>query len=278
MSCPRRIVEDGTYHVMSRIAHRDYLLTPEERTRFLGVLKRTAEFCGVELLGFCVMSNHFHALVHVPVARELSDEEYVKRYEAWKGRDAAAQLKLPLGEPIKQKLMSLMFSLSKFMQLAKEWYTRSYNSRVEHVGTLWEGRFKSVLVEADRVPLTNVAGYIDLNPVRAGMVQDPSEYGWSGYGESCRDCTLSQRQYATMYGMEWKEAKDEHRKVMDRLEAIRGGKPRIRAFTDGEAIGSEAFVERYFQANRAYFPEARKTGARRIKGFDSELRAVRDLR
>jgi len=278
MSCPRRIVEDGTYHVMSRIAHRGYMLTPEERTLLLGIMKRSAEFCGVELIGFCVMSNHFHALVHVPPARELSDEEYVARYEAWKGGDEAAQLKLPLNAEFKRKLRSWMFDLSKFMQLMKEWYTTSYNDRTGHTGTLWEGKFKSVLVESDRVPLTNVLGYIDLNPVRAGMVKDPGEYAWSSYGEASRMCILTQRKYTVVYGLEWAEAAGEHRKVMEKLEAIRGDRPRIRAFTDGVAVGSEAFVEAYFERNRGDFPAGRKAGAKAIRGFSTELRAIRELR
>ena len=49
-------------------------------------------------------------------------------------------------------------------------------------GTLWEDRFRSVLVEGAGLALATMAAYIDLNPVRAGMVEDPKDYRWSGYG------------------------------------------------------------------------------------------------
>ena len=50
-------------------------------------------------------------------------------------------------------------------------------------GTLWEERYKSVIVESG-IAARTMAAYIDLNPVRAGMVSDPAEYRWSSYGEA----------------------------------------------------------------------------------------------
>jgi hypothetical protein len=74
-----------------------------------------------------------------------------------------------------------MYDLSEFMKGVKQRFTQWYNREHGRTGTLWEGRFKSVLVEggfAARV----VAAYIDLNPVRAGMVSRPEDYRWSSYG------------------------------------------------------------------------------------------------
>jgi hypothetical protein len=62
-------------------------------------------------------------------------------------------------------------------------FSRWFNAKHERVGTLWESRFKSVLVE-DGMASRTMAAYIDLNPVRAGMVTDPAEYRWSSYGEA----------------------------------------------------------------------------------------------
>ncbi len=78
-----------------------------------------------------------------------------------------------------------------FMRSLKQRFSRWYNGRKQRKGTLWEERYRSVAVEigeaggyghAARV----VAAYIDLNPVRAGMVEDPKDYGWSGYGRAVR--------------------------------------------------------------------------------------------
>ncbi|MCX6873462.1 MAG: hypothetical protein NTW21_06590 [Verrucomicrobia bacterium] len=62
-------------------------------------------------------------------------------------------------------------------------FSRWLNTKHERTGAWWESRFKSVLVE-DGVASRTVAAYIDLNPVRAGMVEDPADYRWSSYGEA----------------------------------------------------------------------------------------------
>ncbi|MBL9126449.1 MAG: chemotaxis protein CheW, partial [Verrucomicrobiales bacterium] len=66
----------------------------------------------------------------------------------------------------------------------KQRFTQWYNVRVGRKGTLWEDRFKSVLVDGAGRALATMAAYIDLNPVRAGIVRDPKDYRWSGYGEA----------------------------------------------------------------------------------------------
>ena len=62
-------------------------------------------------------------------------------------------------------------------------FTRWFNRTHSRTGTLWEERFKSVIVESG-VAARTMAAYIDLNPVRAGMVNDPADYRWSSYGEA----------------------------------------------------------------------------------------------
>ena len=69
----RHFRTDWCYHLISRIAHRAFFLTEDERTRFVDLLWRAAAFSGVEVLAYCFMTNHFHSLVYVPPPRELSD-------------------------------------------------------------------------------------------------------------------------------------------------------------------------------------------------------------
>jgi hypothetical protein len=76
-----------------------------------------------------------------------------------------------------------MHDLSEFMKSLLERFTKWFNRRHSRAGTLWEDRFKSVIVESGTAART-IAAYIDLNPVRAGMVSDPAEYRWSSYGEA----------------------------------------------------------------------------------------------
>ncbi|MCX6879352.1 MAG: chemotaxis protein CheW [Verrucomicrobia bacterium] len=76
-----------------------------------------------------------------------------------------------------------MHDLGEFMKTLLGRFTRWFNTHHARTGTLWESRFKSVLVE-DGLASRTMAAYIDLNPVRAGMVTDPADYRWSSYGEA----------------------------------------------------------------------------------------------
>ncbi len=68
-----------------------------------------------------------------------------------------------------------MHDLSQFMKTFTQRYTQWHNRTHRRTGRLWEDRFKSVIVE-DGAACRTMAAYIDLNPVRAGMVKDPAEY------------------------------------------------------------------------------------------------------
>lgn len=70
--------------------------------------------------------------------------------------------------------------VSKMMQAVGRRYVQYFNREYRRSGTLWEGRFKSCLVQ-DEIYLLELYRYIELNPVRAGMVKDPGEYRWSSY-------------------------------------------------------------------------------------------------
>lgn len=70
--------------------------------------------------------------------------------------------------------------LSKMMQVVGRHYVRYFNHRYRCTGTLWEGRFKSCVVDAEEYLLV-CQRYIELNPVRAGMVKQPADYRWSSY-------------------------------------------------------------------------------------------------
>ena len=71
-------------------------------------------------------------------------------------------------------------ALSRMMQSIGCSYARYFNKKHERTGTLWEGRYRSCIVQTE-VYLLRCYRYIELNPVRAGMVSDPADYGWSSY-------------------------------------------------------------------------------------------------
>ena len=94
-----------------------------------------------------------------------------------RGQDKAA-------EELRERVLARMWDMSAFMKLLKQRFTQWYNRRQGRKGTLWEERFKSVLVDGAGDVLATMAAYIDLNPVRAGLVEDPKDYRWCGYAEA----------------------------------------------------------------------------------------------
>ena len=75
---PNHEQDGGIYHVISRVVWREFVFGDEEREYFRGLIKRNAQFCGIELLSYCIMSNHFHLLIKVPPKpeRELDDAQF----------------------------------------------------------------------------------------------------------------------------------------------------------------------------------------------------------
>ncbi len=78
-------------------------------------------------------------------------------------------------------------NLSALMQQLNGIYTQAYNRRHAKVGHLFQGRFKAILVDRDSY-LLEVCRYVELNPVRAGMVESPGDWPWSSYRAHCLQC------------------------------------------------------------------------------------------
>jgi REP element-mobilizing transposase RayT len=167
-----------------------------ENEKFVEYMQLYEKFCGVEVITFCCMSNHFHILLGVPKAPQggLSEEELLGRMqgiysqrgiEDFKQRlEAAKQVGPEEVEPLKATVTYRMHDLSEFMKALKQRFTQWYNTTHQRKGTLWEERFKSVFMEGSEHVLATMAAYIDLNPVRARIVEDPKDYRWSGYGQA----------------------------------------------------------------------------------------------
>jgi REP element-mobilizing transposase RayT len=299
-----------------------------EREIFRHILRKAATFSGVSVLTYAILSNHFHVLLDVPVQPVLDDTELLRRVKALYGADAAnlhkerwdgwrrSGLDL-LVKSEQEQLRRRMGDISPFLKLLKQRYSISYNQRHKRTGTLWEGRYVSILVEGESRALSTVAAYIDLNPVRAGIVKDPADYRWSGYGEACGGSDLARQGLLSIQSFSqqaqdnsWSSASaayraylytrgEERRDEAGRLlrfgfsteeaqEVIgRGGRMalsdllrcRVRYFRDGLAFGSKMFVEAAFERNRDHFGAKRKTGARKMRFCLAEGFCIaRDLR
>jgi REP element-mobilizing transposase RayT len=195
-------VSSNCHHVMSRTAGGEKLLGDLEKEAFRRLMWRLARFSGVRILTYAVMNNHFHLLVSIP-----NREKFLSRFEGPDGEEKLlehlkllyskaylVQLRRELAdyrergmpeaaEALLAKFRDRFCDLSLFVKELKERFSRWYNKKEDRQGTLWMDRFKSVLVENGEA-LQTMAAYIDLNPVRAGLVEDPMDYRWCGYGEA----------------------------------------------------------------------------------------------
>lgn len=190
---------DGYYHCVSRVVDRRFVLDTDEKRHFRLWIRKLETFCGVEVITYCLMSNHFHILLRVPEkgsAPKLTVEGLLGLLPViYQGEDLlsatqeieralAAQDEAWVGR-ILARYEARRHSLPVFMKELKQRFTRWFNRRHSRKGTLWEERYRSVLVEGAASTLATVAAYVDLNPVRAGIVENPEDYPWSGYAEAC---------------------------------------------------------------------------------------------
>ena len=189
------------YHCVSRVVDRRFAFGPEEKEQLRTYLRMYENFSGCRALAYCFMSNHLHLLLEVPPMPEggLSDAELLKRLgaiyrepevkavekELKEARQAISEGRAAesLATAVHERFTYRMHDLSEFMKGFMQRFTQWFNRSRQRTGGLWEDAFKSVLVE-DGVAARTMAAYIDLNPVRAGIVTDPAEYRWSSYGEA----------------------------------------------------------------------------------------------
>ncbi len=168
--------EPTAYHIMSRSALDGYSIDDVDKDFFVSQLVKLSRLYFVEVLGFCCMGNHFHLLVRMRPEEDYSDEDVKKRLAAFYGKelDFHGDGQLPL---FREKLASL----SEYVRDVKVRFARFYNKRHCRRGYFWGDRFKSVIVENGET-LINCLAYIDLNPVRAGLVARPEDYRWNSIG------------------------------------------------------------------------------------------------
>jgi len=199
------------YHVMSRTVNGEFLLGDLEKEAFRRMMWRMSEFAGVEILTYALMDNHFHILLKVP-----HQEKWLKRFEGPEGEEKLithlstvyskafiTQLRNEIAhlreQKLEQEITQLLHrfkkrfcNISLFVKELKERFSRWYNQQKGRRGTLWMDRFQSVLVENGKA-LRTISAYIDLNPVRAGLVDDPADSEWTGYGEAVRGSRRAKR-------------------------------------------------------------------------------------
>ena len=139
---PRLTIPDYPHHIIQRGNNRGAIFSSDADYQMLLVLlDENAHKFGVALHAYVLMGNHFHLLA-TPTTEE---------------------------------------GLPQMMQAIGRRYVRYFNDSQARSGTLWEGRYRSTVIEAERYLLACMV-YIDLNPVRAGLASEAGNYPWSSYG------------------------------------------------------------------------------------------------
>jgi hypothetical protein len=184
------------YHCFSRTAGQHFLFGDVEKDQFIRWAREYAAFCGITLLTYEVLSNHFHLELQVmKKSPTLPDDQFFLDRLACLStkqakRDAKALIQYrqegnhEAAEALRQTLYSRMGDISKFMKLLLERFSQWVNKRQERKGTLWEGPYGCELTEGTGPALIHQCAYIDLNAVRALIVPDPADYRWGGYAQA----------------------------------------------------------------------------------------------
>lgn len=293
---------DQVFHVVSRVVDKNLIFEDEQKNEFLKYMRRLEAFSGVGVLAYCLMGNHFHLLLHVPPKpEEIPDDEVRRRMKILYGErmmhiiDGEIQENIEMGDvkfesELYDNVRRRLFNLSSFVGDLKLRFSKWYNNEHGRKGTLWEERFRSVLVEPSESAMMRVAAYIELNPVRAGLVQQPHEYKWCSYTEAVAGSNKAKSGISKIVGgigshMSWDKAsniyrsyflhtavsqnykkrgisEEEYRKSQENegeLPIQEKLRTRLRYMTDGVALGSASFVKEFVLHNKEAFPPDRKS-------------------
>ena len=274
---------------MSRTVSGQKIFGDREKEQLRRELWRVCAYCGIDLITFAVMANHFHVLVHVPKRRPVSDAELIARYcelhpdrpEAGFSRRAALEQMLALNDEAalewRDRQHALMGDISPFMQILKQRFAVWFNYTHERFGPLWNARFTSVLVQGTSKALRSVAAYIDNNALHAGIVADQKDYRFCGYAEAVAGNAEARAGLALVYpGRNWDEVQAAYRvdlyiaaakpregaasATAEQLKAViaSGGRLtlaemvrcRWRFMTQGVILGTERFVAQHLETYR----------------------------
>ena len=176
----RRIKVKGSYagyHITTRIHKREFLLNDHMKGFIVQKIKEISEpnLCFASVGGWAVMDNHLHVLVRFKHPDKIDPDSAIHRWNTYHPR---TYQKNRLSEENRKYVCQQLTDVSFFMKKLKTLITREYNRITGSVGTLWERRFRSSIVENGKAMLL-AAAYIDLNSFRASLVSRPEDYPYS---------------------------------------------------------------------------------------------------
>ncbi len=216
---PRLTVPGYPHHIIQRGNNRQAIFASDaDYETLLSLLHEHAQKASVAIHAYVLMTNHLHLLATPDTAE----------------------------------------GIPSMMQAIGRRYVRYFNQRQSRTGTLWEGRYRSTLIEAERYLLACMV-YIDLNPVRAGMVAQPSDYRWSSHRHFVG---LRNDRLITPHPLLWSLGNTPFARDAAYADMARAGIPAQQQAASGE-ISPEGKAW-WARQQRLYGPEGRKPEGRSI--------------
>jgi hypothetical protein len=168
------------YHTYNRVAGvpGHFPFAHVEKEHFVYLLRRLQTLYTVDVIGYTVMGNHFHLILHAP-EQTPSPEETCARYNAFYNGTRTLYPGTPECERIARRLRDISCFMRDLQQDFATWF--NHTRPVRRRGTLWAGRFKHTILE-DGLAVWDCWKYIAMNPLRAGLTLDPADYRFSDYG------------------------------------------------------------------------------------------------
>ncbi|RLE29324.1 MAG: hypothetical protein DRJ61_14825 [Acidobacteria bacterium] len=169
---------DAWYHLYSRIAgHKgEYPLSePGPTRRLVGLIEHYSAIYFCEVAAFCVLGNHYHLVARFDEPCMIDRQELRARTRLMYP-SRASQLQVDCWTEAQwEHYRRRLFDVSEFMRNVQAGFARWYNRSYERRGRFWADRFKSVYLE-DKTAVLDCMIYVELNPVRAGLVERPEDW------------------------------------------------------------------------------------------------------
>ena len=214
---PRLTLADQPHHIVQRGNNRQAIfMDSADHEMMLALLGENAVRHGVAVHAYVQMENHLHLLA-TPATAE---------------------------------------ALPQWIQAVGRRYVRYFNDRHGRSGTLWEGRYKSTLIQPDRYLLACMA-YMDLNPVRAGLVADARDYPWSSYGHYAG---LRHDKFLTPHPLYWALGNTPFAREAAYAELVRAGISEA-----DRVLLTEGVLRGWAVGDRHFLESLQKTTERRVR-------------
>ena len=201
---PRIVIPNQPLHIIHRGNNRqDIFHCEEDILRIKEDIYYALEKSGCQLHAYVIMTNHLHLLITPENKTQLAI----------------------------------------FMQAMANKYVRYFNAKYHRTGTIWEGRYKSCLVDSERYLFT-LYKYIEMNPIKANMVKALSDYAWSSYAHNalgCKDRLISEHSLYRQLGINAEKRCKAYQALFNELDIAQENEKITQATVRGEVYGSDAF-------------------------------------